>query len=188
MKITIDTNIIKKNGLTLYDFFILYAAKELAKTPKSCQDSINFLKDNGLLLSDKIASQQGIRLIDEILSESSLNIQRDYETLADNLQALWPSGNKDGKYRWKSNKTDVIKKLEKFFRVYGDSYTNEQVVSAAKKYVSSFDSSGDRKYQKVLKYFIFKEDGKGSLLADNLEAVINDEEDEIDNSFSETLF
>ena len=188
MKITIDTNVVKSKGLNLYDFFILYAAKELSKTAKNTQDSINFLKDNGLVLSDKIASQQGIRFIDEILNESSINVQRDYEALADNLQALWPSGNKDGKYRWKSNKTDVIKKLEKFFRVYGNSYTNEQVISAAKKYIAPFNSSEDRKYQKVLKYFIFKEDGKGSLLADNLEAVINDEEDEVDNSFSETLF
>jgi hypothetical protein len=188
MKITIDTNVIKSKGLTLYDFFILYSTKELAKTSKNIQDSINFLKDNGLVLSDKIASQQGIKLIDEILNESSVDIQRDYESLADNLQALWPSGNKDGKYRWKSNKTDVIKKLEKFFRVYGNSYTNEQVVSAAKKYVASFDATGDRKYQKVLKYFIFKEDGKGSLLADNLEAVINDEEDENNSSYGETLF
>lgn len=188
MKITIDTNVVKSKGLNLYDFFILYSAKELSKTSKNCQDSISFLKDNSLLLSDKIASQQGIKLIDEILNESSVNVQRDYESLANNLQLLWPAGNKDGKYRWRSNKTDVIKKLEKFFRVYGNSYTNEQVIDAAKKYVAPFDNSCDRKYQKVLKYFIFKEDGKGSLLADNLEAVINNEDDYNDTSSSETLF
>ena len=188
MKITIDTEVIERYGLSIVDFLTLFSVRRCAVTDCSLQKSLNFLKDNGFILNDMIASEEGMNLIDEIIDKSSEEKERDIEGLASKLQALWPAGNKDGKYRWKSNKTDVIKRINKFFRDYGNKYSDEDILNAAKKYVHKFDVTGNRTYQKLLKYFIFKEDGSGSLLADYLESMGEKEELQLESYEGESLF
>ena len=187
MKIIIDTNVIKDNGLKVVDFLLLLSIKELSRMNYSIDKSLTFLKDNNLIISEKITSQSGIKFIDDILNKSSIKDVDEIESLAKQLQSLWPEGYKDKKYRWKSNSTDIKRRIEKFFRIYGK-YTNEQIVEAAKKYVKKFNDSGNRTYQKLLKYFIFKEDGSDSELANMLESINNNENDDIIQSNEITLF
>lgn len=196
MKITIDSKVVEQNGLTMAHFFLLLFANEVNKDPsyKEVKDYAMFLADNNLIFSMIMPTDEGKDFIENVFYQSQKNVEeRDFETLICELQDLWPAGYKEGKYRWKSNKTDIKRKLEKFFRVYGNSYTNEQIIEAAKMYVKKFDDTGDRKYQKILKYFIMREVSdigeSGSDLATNLESIINNEDPSQDNySGQGTLF
>ena len=48
--------------------------------------------------------------------------------LAIKMQEIYPSGKKPGtNYYWRSNVGDVKKKLDSFFKNYGDKYTDEQI-------------------------------------------------------------
>ena len=48
-----------------------------------------------------------------------------------------------------------MRRLNTFFLKYGDSYTDEQILNAARQYVEGFN--GNYRYMRLLKYFIFKE-------------------------------
>lgn len=182
----------------MHDFYVLMALKELSRTSLFLNDSLTFLKNNNLMLSEKMASADGIKIINDVLCKSELSKERNIDNLVKELQALWPSGNKDGKYRWKSNEKDVKSRLLKFFKIYGDKYTDEQILEVARNYVKPFDKAfeenGDeriaRKYQKVLAYFIYKDKDEISLLANTLEAAENGESIEQNSVVhtSETLF
>ena len=175
MKVIIDTDIVKNSGLRMCDFYMLLATKEFSRLPFFPNDSYSFLKDNRFIISEKLTSASGLNLIDEILLKSSDCKERNLDELVEKLQDLWPAGSKDGKYRWKCNKKDVKKRLQKFFKIYGDKYTDDEILEAARRYVKPFDDTGDRKYQKILVYFIFKDGDSGSYLANNLEAIADNE-------------
>ena len=189
MKITIETNNLKHYGLNLADFLYLLLANEC----NSSYDCISGVKDRlilkGLLRKTETITVECEDIINEILKESELVIkERNVDDLVIKLQELWPAGYKDNKYRWKCNKTDVKKKLYKFFKEYGEDYTDEQIINAAKRYVEQFNNTGDRRFQKLLKYFIMKEDGSSeSDLATNLESIVSNEIVEQQN-YDATLF
>ena len=64
--------------------------------------------------------------------------------------------------------------MKKFFKLYG-SYTDEQILEAARKYVASFN--GNYSYMRVLKYFIWKDevkiDGEGNRYVDEVSDLAN---------------
>ena len=177
MKITIETNNLKHYGLNLADFLYLLLVNECNKS----YDCVSGVKDRlilkGLLKKTETLTVDCEDIINEILKESELIVkERNIDDLVVKLQELWPAGYKDNKYRWKSNKTDVKKKLYKFFKEYGEDFTDDQILEAAKRYVKQFDETGNRRFQKLLKYFIMKEDGSSeSDLATNLESIVNNE-------------
>ena len=53
----------------------------------------------------------------------------------------------------------IIRRLKMFFKKYESTYTSQQIIDAAQKYVDSFN--GNYKFMRVLRYFIFKEDNEG---------------------------
>lgn len=184
MKITINTDVIEQYGLNLVDYIMLMAVRKCAMSECSINKSMSFLKDNGLIASEFVATESGINLLDKIAAKSLDFKERNLDELVEKLQELWPKGSKDGKYRWRSNKTDVKRRFQKFFKIYGDKYTDKQIIEAARRYVKPFDDAYEisqnkevRKYQKVLGYFVFKDNGTDSILANNLEAIINNEEE-----------
>ena len=72
---------------------------------------------------------------------------------------VFPAGKKEGTSQyWKGNLRDNTLRLAKFFKLYGDKYTDEQLIEAAKNYVSSHN--GKYQYMRVLKYFIWKDTRK----------------------------
>jgi hypothetical protein len=77
-----------------------------------------------------------------------------YKPLAIKMQEVYISGGMpDGIHRYKSNSTEIAKKLEKFFETY-DEYTDEEIIDATKRYVASF--RGNYRYAKALNNFVWK--------------------------------
>lgn len=80
----------------------------------------------------------------------------DLHNLAIQLKEIFPKGKKPGtNYYWADGVAIIEKRLKLFFRKYGETYSCEQIVQAAKDYVDSFN--GNYTYMKLLKYFILKE-------------------------------
>lgn len=76
--------------------------------------------------------------------------------LATKLKEIFPKGKKEGtNYYWTEGVALIVRRLKMFFKKYGNSYTDEQIIQATKKYIESFN--GDYQYMRLLKYFIFKE-------------------------------
>lgn len=80
------------------------------------------------------------------------------EELATKMRDIYPAGKKPGTdYYWRSNVADLKKKLDTFFKVYGDKYSDEEILQATRNYVNAF--SQDNRYMMLLNYFIWKEKG-----------------------------
>lgn len=178
MKITIDEDVLKKNHLKLSDYLYILLRKEYLKNDECEYDVRQRLIDEGIITVNCNLTVDGKDLFDKINKKFYGKKEREIDQLVLKLQELWPEGYKDRKYKWRSNETDVKTKLYKFFEIYGKKFTNvtdEQIVEAAQKYVTRFNNSGDRTFQKILKYFILSQNNEGSLLADNLEAIFKNE-------------
>lgn len=81
-----------------------------------------------------------------------------YVKLAEGLRELWPPGEKDGKYPWRSSVKDLKTRLEFLWkdRKLKDKYTIDDCLTVARKYLSQYENNA--KYMQTLKYFIFKQD------------------------------
>lgn len=191
MKYVFDTTKIVKENLTLSEFFITLG---LRNNP-NLKDIIQALIEKEVLIEisdDKYAVTYGWSdRIDNVLldSDKSIPTSSGIEHLAEKLMNIFPKGKKEGtQYYWKGSKKDIILKLRKFFKLYGNKYTYDKIEEATKRYVESFN--GDYRYMRILKYFIYKsvrkvnEEGVGyvedvSQLAEYLENT-----DDVDNSNS----
>lgn len=101
------------------------------------------------------------------------------DSLVNEMKEFFPKGKKEGtQVYWRGNQRELSLRLKKFFKLYGKNYTKEQILTATKNYVESFN--GVYNNMRVLKYFIWKdtrrtmEDGsiqivEVSELADHLE-------------------
>lgn len=79
------------------------------------------------------------------------------DNLASKLMELYPRGKKPGTTSyWRGNKKEIREKLQKFYKLYGNKFTDEQIIEATRKYVASFN--GNYSYMRVLKYFIIKDE------------------------------
>ena len=58
-------------------------------------------------------------------------------------------------YYYRCNNGEVVKKLKKFFSIYGD-VSNEDILDATRRYVASFQ--GNYTNMRLIKYFILKDD------------------------------
>lgn len=108
-----------------------------------------------------------------------------FDKLAKELKEITPNAKKDGKWAY-ADGVGVIKiRLKSFsqkFPEYINSYTEEDVIEAYKKYMkdtTNFDGSISR-YRKLLKYFIWKQEDDGdisSILCTYLDNKDNEMED-----------
>lgn len=118
---------------------------------------------NGLYaipLSHLTITSNGIKLLEDVIMDSDKSLSKDDDddinNLAKELKELFPKGKKDGtNYYWSDGIQLIVRRLRLFFKKYGNTYTNEQILQAADKYIKGFN--GDYRYMKLLKYFIFKE-------------------------------
>ena len=79
------------------------------------------------------------------------------DNLASKLMELYPRRKKAGTTSyWRGNKKEIREKLQKFYKLYGNKFTDEQIIEATRKYVASFN--GNYSYMRVLKYFIIKDE------------------------------
>ena len=160
MKLIIDEEIIQKNELSLYEFLMALAIKlgiDFTKTLESLSTKEVIIKDpkEGMLITSHWAD-----IIDDIIlsSDSSMPTTNSLDSLAGKMMAIMPQIKKEGtKYYFKCNKREIILKLKKFFKLYGQ-YSDDQILEATQRYVSSFN--GNYSFMRILKYFILKDERK----------------------------
>ena len=164
--IHINDALLEKYSLTLEEALFLI----LCDLPVT-QDMIESLQERGLLIDESL-SPEGESFVADLLNDTKSFPSSDarIERLAERLMEVFPKGKKEGTpYYWKGNKKEIKDKLKKFFVYFGNSYTDDQIVQAARMYVASFN--GDYRFMRLLKYFIWKNDIKRDAESTSVEQV-----------------
>lgn len=160
MKITIDTEILQRNNLTLGEFLVMLFGycdvKYKENFDKLVEKSIiskNLFDKDSMVLSNNTRD-----LIAKVLIESDAKVMRydlNFEELAKKLQDIYPKGNKQGTtYNWRDRTEIIAFKLRTLVAKYGFIFTEDEAIMATKEYVESFED--DNKNMKLLKYFILR--------------------------------
>lgn len=159
MTITIDEEVCKNWGLTMPEVLALTLVKIGADVPAlfaSLEDKKALVRD----IRNKYLVTMGY---DERLSSVLLDSDKDrqpqdrIELLASQMMELFPALKKTGSSQYfRGNRKDITLRLKKFFKLYGNRFSNSQILEATKKYVESFN--GNYTYMRVLKYFIWKDE------------------------------
>ena len=164
MKITIDENACKKVKLSLPEVLMITLVKtgvNIETLLKQMKEKQILVEEHTLLGTNLLVTQRWSDLSDKALlsADKSVPDNKRLENLAKSLMEIFPAGKKEGTSQyWKGNLRDNTLRLAKFFKLYGDKYTDEQMIEAAKNYVSSHN--GKYQYMRVLKYFIWKDTRK----------------------------
>ena len=164
MKITIDEDACKKVKLSLPEVLMITLVKtgvNIETLLKQMKEKQILVEEHTLLGTNLLVTQRWSDLSDKALlsADKSVPDNKRLENLARALMEVFPTGKKEGTSQyWKGNLRDNTLRLAKFFKLYGDKYTDEQMIEAAKNYVSSHN--GKYQYMRVLKYFIWKDTRK----------------------------
>lgn len=164
MKITIDEDACKKVKLSLPEVLMITLVKtgvNIETLLKQMKERQILVEEHTLLGTNLLVTQRWSDLSDKALlsADKSVPDNKRLENLAKALMEVFPAGKKEGTSQyWKGNLRDNTLRLAKFFKLYGNKYTDEQMIEAAKNYVSSHN--GKYQYMRVLKYFIWKDTRK----------------------------
>lgn len=163
MKYVIDEAVAEKMNLNLPQMLLLM----FIKSGSDIRWVIGELLEKGAIVqigtppNRYIVTEKWSDLCDNVLLMSDKSVPTDAElaSIAEKLIKVFPEGKKPGTpYPWQCNPKDIQIRLKKFFKLYGNQFSEEQIISAARRYVDSFN--GDYRYMRLLKYFIWKkEDG-----------------------------
>lgn len=162
MNYVINEDICKKKGMDLPSLLAVL----LVKTGVNITELFNDLVNKEVLVKDMfsegfLVTQRWDSTCSDILLSADTSVPSDERLLplVDTLMSIFPSGKKEGTFLyWKGNRKDNKERLQKFFKLYGNKYSVEQIIHAAKKYVESFN--GQYTYMRALKYFIWKDEKK----------------------------
>lgn len=159
MIITIDEDVCKTWGLSFSEVLAIV----LVKTGKDIPTLFVNLEDKKALVKDIFNKYLVTQGYDERVSNILLDSEKDrqpqdkIELLAKQMMELFPALKKAGSSQYfRGNKKDITLRLKKFFKLYGNKFSNDQIIIATKKYVESFN--GNYTYMRVLKYFIWKDE------------------------------
>jgi len=163
MKITIDEKVCTKHRMTSQEVLIALAVRV-----GGFEDSIENMVSREILVDDKVykVSQYWSDVLDEILADSSGAVEKSDEELlklAQQMRELYPQGKMKDRYGrmtpyyYRCNNGEVVKKLKKFFTIFGN-VSDEEILDATKRYVASFQ--GNYTGMRLIKYFILKDDVK----------------------------
>ena len=185
MDININEEICKKYGLDVSEVLAVLLIKTCNDIPKLfsiLEEKEIVVKDilQGYMITQKWDDTVSTILLDsDVKAPSSDRI----ENLAIQLMEVFPKQKKVGTcHYFRGNKKDIILRLKKFFKLYGK-YTDEQIITAAKKYVESFN--GDYSYMRILKYFIWKDEVKINSEGDRYVDEVSDLANWIENAGQE---
>lgn len=162
MNYIINEDICKKKGMDLPSLLAVL----LVKTGVNISKLFNDLLEKQVLVKDIFSggffvTQRWDSVCSDILLSADKSVPSDERlaSLVDKLMEIFPKGKKEGTtLYWRNNRKDNILRLKKFFKLYGNKYSNEQIVKAAESYVNSFN--GQYAYMRTLKYFIWKDERK----------------------------
>ena len=163
MKYVIDETVAEKMNLNLPQMLLLM----FIKSNSDIRWVLGELLEKGAIVqigtppNRYMVTEKWNTLCDNVLRLSDKSVPTDEElaSIAEKLIKVFPEGKKPGTpYPWRCNSKDVQVRLKKFFKLYGNQFSEEQIINAARSYVNSFN--GDYRYMRLLKYFIWKkEDG-----------------------------
>lgn len=162
MKLTIDESICTAKGTSLAEVLAVL----LVKTQVNIPALLHQMEEKEILVKDVFNNYLVTQHWDDVCSDVILSSDKTVpkedrlDILTEKMRLLFPEGKKAGTIStyWRGNVRDVKLKLKKFFKLYGNKYTDEQILEATKQYVSSFN--GNYTYMRALKYFIWKGDKK----------------------------
>lgn len=162
MNYIINEDICKKKGMDLPSLLAVL----LVKTGVNITELFNNLIKKEILVRDMfseglLVTQRWDSVCSDILlsADKSIPSEERLLPLVDALMQIFPAGKKEGTtLYWKGNRKDNKERLQKFFKLYGNKYSDEQILQAARKYVESFN--GQYAYMRTLKYFIWKDERK----------------------------
>lgn len=153
----------QKNNISIAEALLLLAIHNSANLDKAQEELIK----KGYITADRNdlfqqigwrMTAKGAEVIDSVIidSDKKNNSEERLVQLAIRLKEIFPKGKKDGtNYYWADGVALIVRRLKLFFKKYGDTYSDEQIVKAAEKYVQGFN--GNYTYMRLLKYFILKE-------------------------------
>ena len=160
MKYCIDESISKKHHLSTEELFGLLLIKCCSKPQILFQKMI----ERELIIQDEFGNYIPYQYWDDevqnVLLESDKEIPKDNDLnwLVGQLREIFPKGIKTGSAAWRGNRREITLRLQKFFKIYENTYSDEAIISATKRYVESFN--GNYTYMRILKYFILKDEVK----------------------------
>ena len=165
MKITIDEKVCIKHKMTVQEVLIALIMR-MGKAPDAIENMLNreILVDTG----EYQVTQHWSDVLDEILLDSSGAVEKSDEELvelAKKMREVYPQGKMKDRfgrptpYYYRCNNSEVVKKLKKFFTIFGN-VSDEEILDATKRYVASFQ--GNYTGMRLIKYFILKDDVKPS--------------------------
>ena len=163
MKYVLDDAVAEKMGLSLPEILALMLVKTGADIKLIFSELVSkeAIVPIGAPPTRYMLTQRWSDLCDNVLLTSDKYVPSEdvIVPIAEKLMQIFPQGKKPGTpYYWKCNKREVTLKLKSFFKLYGNTYTEEQIINAARDYVDSFN--GDYRFMRLLKYFIWKKDGE----------------------------
>ena len=160
MRYVIDTDACEKEGLSLAAVLagmIILSDIDLKELKLEITKEGILVEKEGEILITATGRDRVHRVL--LSSDKTLPPEDQIEALAIKLMEIFPKGKKEGtSVYWKGNKKDTKLRLQKFFKLYGSTYSHEQILDAAKQYVESFN--GNYTYMRALKYFIWKDERK----------------------------
>lgn len=159
MNYIINEDICKKKGMDLPSLLAVL----LVKTGVNISKLFNDLVEKQVLVKDMfsggfLVTQRWDSVCSDILLSADKSVPSDerLDSLVDKLMEIFPKGKKEGTtVYWKGNRKDNKERLQKFFKLYGNKYSDEQILHATNEYVKSFN--GQYNYMRALKYFIWKD-------------------------------
>lgn len=172
MKYVIDTDVCAREQISLpivLSVMLVQSGADLEELKEELfAKEVLVRKDNNILVTEAWADRVSRILL---LSDQEVPCESRLDNLAVKLMEIFPKGKKEGtSVYFKGNKKDNKLRLQKFFKLYGNTYTDEQIVEAAKRYVESFN--GNYSYMRALKYFIWKDekktDGEGKVYVEEV--------------------
>lgn len=160
MTISINDKVCKENGITVAQILALLLVKTGENIPKLLEELKSkemIVEEQSLLEKTYTITQRWDNICCNVIlsSDKDVPIDTHIEELAKALMELYPKGKKPGTNTyWRGNLKDTKLRLKKFYKLYGNKYTDTQILKATKKYI---EDHIDLSYMRVLKYFIWKD-------------------------------
>ena len=192
MKLIIDSDACLNNGTCIGEVLLLYEYA-LKISPESMKQSLidkGYITSAGDLFGRYTATDKAVKLLDNVLADSSVDDDTKITELATKLKELYPKGKKEGTNQfWADGVSIIVKRLKIFYKKYGF-YDNDIIIKATEDYIKSFN--GDYRFMKTLKYFLWSEKvnkaGEVEPTSDLLTYIENaDEVDELSNDWLNDL-
>lgn len=165
MKITIDTDVLRKEHLTLQQFLVLLIAYRNIDYKKTLDDLIasglvqkDLFDSYSVVLSDNIRNDIARILVDCDKNVTGSDI--DFMGIAAKMRDMYPKGNKPGTtHAWRDSVAEIANKLKTLVSKYNFRFTEEEAIAATREYLDTYKN--DNKFMKLLRYFILKTDNDG---------------------------